>query len=133
MSRRPLEGIRVVLGVSGSIAAYKAADIASRLVQEGAMVDVLLTEEATKFIAPLTFRSLTNRPVPVDMFDVNSEVAEAHVELARAADALVVAPATASMLARLAHGLADDMVSLTAAATRAPLLLAPAMDSLMWE
>lgn len=123
----------IVLGVTGSISAYKAADIASKLAQVGAMVDVIMTEAATRFVAPLTFRSLTGRPVFSDMFDPQSELAEEHVELARRADAVLVAPATASTIARLAHGLADDLVSLTVLATRAPVLIAPAMDSQMYE
>ena len=129
---RPLEGRTVVLGVTGSIACYKAADIASRLVQAGATVDVALTRAAIEFIAPLAFRALTGREPYVDMFRDGAE-GEAHVELARRADVMLIAPASASTLARLAHGLAEDMVSLTALATQAPLLVAPAMDSQMWE
>jgi phosphopantothenoylcysteine decarboxylase/phosphopantothenate--cysteine ligase len=123
----------IVLGVTGSIAAYKAADIASKLIQEGALVDVMMTEAATRFVTPLTMRSVTRRPVFVDMFDPASELAEEHVELARRADAVLVAPATATTIARLAHGLADDVVSLTVLATHAPVLVAPAMDSQMYE
>jgi phosphopantothenoylcysteine decarboxylase/phosphopantothenate--cysteine ligase len=123
----------IVLGVTGSIAAYKAADIASKLTQEGALVDVMMTEAATRFVTPLTMRSVTRRPVFVDMFDPASELAEEHVELARRADAVLVAPATATTIARLAHGLADDVVSLTVLATHAPVLVAPAMDSQMYE
>jgi phosphopantothenoylcysteine decarboxylase/phosphopantothenate--cysteine ligase len=123
----------IVLGITGSIAAFKAADIASKLTQEGALVDVVMTEAATHFITPLSMRSLTRRPVFVDMFDPASELAEEHVELARRADAVLVAPATATTIARLAHGLADDVVSLTVLATRAPVLVAPAMDSQMYE
>ncbi len=123
----------IVLGVTGSIAAFKAADIASRLTQERALVDVVMTEAATRFVTPLTMRSLSRRPVYVDMFEPGSELAEEHVELARRADAVVVAPATATTIARLAHGLASDMVSLTVLATRAPVLVAPAMDSQMYE
>jgi len=123
----------IVLGVTGSIAAYKAADIASKLTQECALVDVVMTEAATRFVTPLTMRSVTRRPVFVDMFDPASELAEEHVELARRADAVLVAPATATTIARLAHGLADDVVSLTVLATRAPVLVAPAMDSQMYE
>ncbi|MEX2245223.1 MAG: bifunctional phosphopantothenoylcysteine decarboxylase/phosphopantothenate--cysteine ligase CoaBC [Dehalococcoidia bacterium] len=128
-----LEGKRIVLGVTGSIACYKAADIASKLTQAGALVDVILTDAAQKFISPLTFRSLTGRPVFTDMFDPQSELAEEHVELARAAGGLLIAPASATTLARLAHGLADNMVALTALATTAPVVVAPAMDSQMWE
>ena len=129
----PLEGRAVVLGVTGSIASYKAAEIASRLRQAGASVDVAMTPSATEFITPLTFRSLTGREPYVGMFAPGGEPGEAHVELARRADVMLIAPATASTLARLAHGLADDFVSLTALATRAPLLVAPAMDAQMWE
>ena len=123
----------IVLAVTGSISAYKAADIASKLTQAGAHVDVVMTEAATRFVTPLTFRSLTGRPVFTDMFDPQSELAEGHVELARRADAVLVAPATATTIARLAHGLADDLVSLTVLATKAPVLVAPAMDSQMYE
>ncbi len=129
----PLDGRRIVLGVSGSIASYKAAEIASRLVQAGAEVDAALTPSATRFIAPLTFRSLTAREPYGDMFQPHGEDGEAHVELARRADLMLIAPATATTMARLAHGLADDFVALTALATNAPLLLAPAMDAQMWE
>jgi phosphopantothenoylcysteine decarboxylase/phosphopantothenate--cysteine ligase len=129
----PLHGKRIVLGVCGSIASYKAADLASKLTQDGALVDVILTGAAQKFVAPLTFRSLTARPVFTDMYDAQSELAEEHVGLARAADAMVIAPASATTLARLAHGMADDMVALTALATTAPVLIAPAMDAQMWE
>lgn len=129
----PLTGRRIVLGVCGSIAAYKAAEVTSRLVQAGAEVDVAMTPSATQFIAPLTFRSLTAREPYVDMFRPHGEYGEAHVELARRADLMLVAPATASTMARLAQGLADDFVSLTALATQAPLLIAPAMDTQMWD
>ena len=128
----PLDGRHIVLGVSGSIASYKAAEITSRLVQAGAIVDVVLTAHATEFITPLTFRALTGRAPYLDMFRDGAE-GEAHVELARRADLMLIAPASASTMARLAHGLADDMVALTALATQAPLLLAPAMDSQMWD
>ena len=129
--RLPLEGRRVVLGVTGSISAYKAADLCSKLRQAGAEVEVVMTPAATQFVTPLTFQSLTGRAVVVDMF--RSEEAEAHVEVARRADAFVIAPATADCLANLAHGQTPDMVTLTALATTAPMLLAPAMDSQMWE
>ena len=127
-----LSGRQIVLGVCGSIASYKAADIASRLVQAGAHLDVALTPGATEFIAPLTFRALTGRQPYVDMFRDGAD-GEAHVELARRADLMLVVPASASTMARLAHGLAEDFVSLTALATVAPLLVAPAMDNQMWE
>ncbi|MSQ41721.1 MAG: bifunctional phosphopantothenoylcysteine decarboxylase/phosphopantothenate--cysteine ligase CoaBC [Dehalococcoidia bacterium] len=129
----PLAGRHVLLGVSGSVAAYKAAEIASRLVQAGAAVDVALTPAAARFIAPLTFRSLTGREPHLDPFAPRGEVGEPHVELARGIDLMLIAPASATTMARLAHGLAGDFVSLVALSTRAPLLLAPAMDSQMWE
>ena len=129
----PLSGRHIVLGVTGSIACYKALDVASQLVQAGAIVDVAITESATKFVTPLAFRSLTAREPYVDMWHPHGAFGEAHVELARRADLMLIAPATASTMARLAHGLADDFVSLTALATQAPLLVAPAMDSQMWS
>ncbi|MBF6601148.1 MAG: bifunctional phosphopantothenoylcysteine decarboxylase/phosphopantothenate--cysteine ligase CoaBC [Dehalococcoidia bacterium] len=128
-----LAGKRVVLGVCGSIASYKAADAASKLTQAGALVDVILTASAQRFVSPLAFRALTRRPVYTGMYDPAATTAEEHVELARAADALLIAPASATTIARLAFGLADDMLALTALATTAPLLLAPAMDAQMWE
>ncbi len=127
-----LRGKRIALGVCGSIACYKAADLASKLTQAGALVDVILTDAAQKFVSPLTFRALTARPVFTDMYDPQSELAEEHVALARAADALLIAPASATTIARLAHGMADNMVALTALATTAPVLVAPAMDAQMW-
>ena len=129
----PFHGKRILLGVSGSIAAYKAADLASKLTQGGAEVDVLMTHSASRFVTPLTFRSITHRPVLTDLFDLHSPEAIEHVALAQAANVLVVAPATAHMLAKLALGLADDPISVTALATGAPLLIAPAMDANMWE
>jgi phosphopantothenoylcysteine decarboxylase/phosphopantothenate--cysteine ligase len=129
----PLKDRNVVLGVSGSIAAYKAADLASKLVQAGAIVDVILTESAQKFVTPFTFRSLTGRAAYTDMFEPVTDAGEEHVSLARRAELVIVAPATATTITRLAYGLADDMLSLTVLATRAPILVAPAMDSQMWD
>ncbi len=126
----PLSGIRVVLGVTGSISAFKAADLASKLRQSGADVEVVMTPAATQFVTPLTFKSLTGREVVVDMFAAAEP--EAHVEVARRAAALVIAPASADCIANLAHGQTPDMVTLTALATTAPILVAPAMDSQMW-
>ena len=127
-----LAGRVIVLGITGSVASYKAAEIASQLTQSGAQVDAILTAAATRFITPLAIRSLTRRNVYVDMFDPESELAEQHVELARRADAVVIAPATATTIARIAHGMADDLLSLTVLATNAPVLIAPAMDAQMW-
>lgn len=129
--RLPLSGRRVALGVTGSIASYKAADLCSKLRQAGAAVEVVMTPAATQFISPLTFQSLTARDVVVDMYTARE--AEAHVEVARRADVYVIAPATANCIANLAHGQTPDMVTLTALATTAPLIVAPAMDSQMWE
>ncbi len=129
----PFEGKRLLLGVTGSIAAYKAADLASKLTQAGAAVDALMTYSATRFVTPLTFRSVTHRPVITDLFDADSPDAVEHIALAEKADALIVAPATAHMLAKLALGLADDPISVVALATTAPLIVAPAMDANMWN
>ena len=129
----PLDGKRIALGVTGSIASYKAADLASKLTQAGALVDVLLTSSAARFISPLTFASLTHRPVFTDLFDPQSELSMDHVAVAEAADIVVVAPATAHTIAKIAGGLADDVLTTTVLATRAPVLLAPAMDANMYE
>jgi len=126
-----LRGRRILLGVSGSIAAYKAAELASLLTQAGAHVDAILTAAATRFVTPLTFQSLTGRPAHADLWSADAHVL--HVGLAGGADLLLVAPATADVLAKLAHGLADDLVTVTALAARCPLLVAPAMDAGMFE
>ena len=128
-----LQGRNIALGITGSIAAYKAADLASKLTQAGAHVDVLMTAAATRFVTPLTLRSITGRPVLLDMYDPSTELAEEHVEIARRADAVIIAPASASTIAKLAHGLGDDMVTLTVLATKAPVLIAPAMDGQMFD
>ncbi len=123
----------VVLGVTGSIAAYKAADLASKLVQAHAKVDVIMTREAREFITPLTFRSLTHRPVVTDLFDLNSELSIEHVALAERADIVVVAPCTANTIAKITGGVSDDPLTTTILATRAPVLIAPAMDGNMYQ
>lgn len=128
-----LNGKRIVLGVCGGIAAYKAADLVSKLTQASAFVDVILTERAREFVSPLTFSSLSQRPVYSDLWEPTGEAAARHIELGRSADLLVIAPATANTLARLAHGLADDMLGAVALASSAPLLLVPAMESHMYE
>ena len=122
----------VVLGVTGSIAAYKAAEIASQLTQSGAKVHVIMTEEAIQFISPVTFRAITGRPVVTEMFDLASEFSIEHVSLANAADIVVIAPITANVVAKLAAGIADDMLCCTVLATRAPVLVAPAMETNMY-
>ncbi len=128
-----LQNKRIILGVTGGIAAYKSATICSRLVQAGATVDVVMTEAAQKFITPLTFQALTHRPVYTDMFDIPAGQNIPHISLADAADLLLIAPATATTISKLAHGLADNLLSAIALATPAPLLLAPAMESDMWQ
>ncbi len=128
-----VESKKVVLGVTGSIAYYKAVDLCSKLVQAGALVDVILTEAAQKFVSPLTFRSITHRPVVTDIFDAESELSIEHVALAERADVVVVAPATAHTIAKLALGLADDALTTTVLATAAPVLVAPAMDAHMYD
>jgi phosphopantothenoylcysteine decarboxylase / phosphopantothenate---cysteine ligase len=123
----------IVLGVTGGIAAYKAAMVCSQLVQAGALVEVVMTEAAQKFITPLTFQALTHRPIYTDMFHIPNGQNIPHITLADTADLLLIAPATAHTLARLAMGLADNLLSAIALATPAPLLLAPAMESDMWR
>ncbi|MBM3932958.1 MAG: bifunctional phosphopantothenoylcysteine decarboxylase/phosphopantothenate--cysteine ligase CoaBC [SAR202 cluster bacterium] len=127
----PLQNKSIVLGVTGSIACYKAADLASKLVQAGALVDVIMTESATRFVTPLTFHSITHRPVVTDLFNPQTGTVE-HIEMARRADIIVVAPATANTIAKLAHGFADDALAATVLATTAPVLLCPAMDGNMY-
>ena len=127
-----LQGAHIVLGVTGGIAAYKAIDLCSKLVQAGAVVDVIMTEAATRFITPLPFQTITKRPVSVDPFQLLRDTDMAHISLAARADVLVIAPATANTLAKLAHGLADNLLTSTALATTAPLIIAPAMDADMW-
>ncbi|GIL14151.1 MAG: peptidase ClpP [Chloroflexota bacterium] len=128
---------RIILGITGSIAAYKAVDLASKLTQAGAKVDVLMTAAAQKFVTPLAFQSVTGRPVYTDMWQADSSgglpTHIAHVGLAEGADVLLIAPCTANTLAKIAHGLADDLMSLTALAARCPLVIAPAMDGGMYE
>ena len=129
---KPFSGRRVVLGVTGSIAAFKAAALTSELMQLGAEVDVVLTAAAARFVTPLTFHSLTQRRVYTDLFDVLPDESSAHVRLGEQAELLAIVPATATTLARLAHGLADDLLGCVALATAAPVLVAPAMESHMW-
>lgn len=127
-----LNGKQIALGVTGSIAAYKVVEFARLCVTAGATVDVLMTEGATRFVTPLTFATLTQRRVWTTPYEPWSESEEGHISVGRRADCFVVAPATADMLAKLAHGIADDMVCLSALASSAPLVLAPAMNHFMW-
>ena len=128
-----LNGKTVLLGVTGGIAAYKAAALASALGKLGAAVEVVMTEHATKFVAPLTFEQLTGRRVSVDTFDRKFDHEVAHISLARRADLALIAPATANVCAKLAHGIADDMLTTTVLACRCPKLIAPAMNTAMYE
>ena len=130
---KPLEGRRVVLGVTGGIAAYKAADLASKLTQQGAVVDVILTESAARFVTAVTFAALTHRPVSEGMFETGSDLNISHIDMARRADAMLIAPATANTIAKLATGIADNLLTATALATTAPLIVAPAMDADMYR
>ena len=124
---------RVVMGVTGGIAAYKSADLVRRLKEAGAEVRVVMTDAATRFITPLTLQALSGQPVHRYLLDAASENAMGHIELARWADAVVVAPASANTMAKLAHGLADDLLSALCLATEAPLVVAPAMNHVMWS
>jgi phosphopantothenoylcysteine decarboxylase/phosphopantothenate--cysteine ligase len=123
----------IVLGITGGIAAYKAADIASKLTQAGARVEVVMTESATKLITPLTLRNITHRPVVTDMFEMASEYSVEHVALAEAADVVLIAPATANTIAKLATGVADNMLGCVVLATEAPVIVAPAMNDNMFK
>lgn len=127
-----LKDRRIILGVSGSIATFKVVQVARDLTQAGARVDVLMTDGATRFVTPLTFQTLTRRPVITDLWQDWTEDAQGHISLGEQAEVMLIAPATAQTLARLALGLADDIVSLTATATYAPLVIAPAMNYHMW-
>jgi phosphopantothenoylcysteine decarboxylase/phosphopantothenate--cysteine ligase len=129
----PRAGATIVLGVTGSIAAYKAAELASRLTKDGAAVFAILTAAAEEFIRPLTFQTLTGHPVGTGLFTEASEWDPRHISLARRADLVVVAPATAHFIGKAACGLADDLLSATVLATRAPVLVAPAMNTGMYE
>ena len=132
-----LKGKTVLLGVTGSIAAYKAADLASRLMKQHAQVHVIMTENAAKFISPITFETLTNRKCITDTFDRNypsdHPVEVEHIALAKKADLVIVAPATANIIAKMAYGIADDMLSTTLLACTCPVLVSPAMNTKMYE
>jgi len=142
MADRLLEGKHILLGVTGGAAAYKAVALASRLTQAGAVVDVVLSEAAMRFVTPLSFEAVTRRRAYHDMFALPADIdpqARAggvlipHIALARSADLVIIAPATANTLAKLAHGIADDLVTAVVLAATAPLVIAPAMESHMWE
>lgn len=128
-----LEGKHIVVGVCGGIAAYKVADLVSKLRQAGAVVDVLMTAHAEQFVSALTFSALSQRPVYSNLWEPTGEAAARHISLAREADLLLIAPATANTIARLAQGIADDLLTTVALSTTAPLLIAPAMETHMFE
>jgi phosphopantothenoylcysteine decarboxylase/phosphopantothenate--cysteine ligase len=128
-----LQGKRIVLGVTGGIAAYKAAELVRLLGKQGAEVQVAMTEAATHFVTPTTFQALSGRPVFTDQWDARMPNAMAHIDLSRQADCIVVAPASADFLARAAHGFADGLLATMVLARDCPLLVAPAMNRQMWE
>ena len=132
---RPLAGYEVLLCVTGGIACYKAADLASKLVQAGAGVNVTMTQSAMEFVKPLTFQSLVNRQIYTSMWQSTENYMSGHISLTELADLVIVAPATANMLAKMAHGMADDLVSTMLLATTGtcPVLVAPAMNTRMWQ
>jgi phosphopantothenoylcysteine decarboxylase/phosphopantothenate--cysteine ligase len=127
-----IRGREILVGVTGGIAAYKTAALVSALVQAGAGASVIMTEHATRFVGPLTFQTLTGRPVHTDLFESPDVYKAEHIALAERAELVVVAPATANCLAKLAHGIADDLLSTVLLAVEAPLLAAPAMNARMW-
>jgi phosphopantothenoylcysteine decarboxylase / phosphopantothenate---cysteine ligase len=128
-----IDGKTIILGVTGGIAAYKSAELVSKLKKAGATVHVIMTENATKFITPLTMQTLSENPVTVGMFDVPNEWEIGHISLAKKADLILVAPATANVIGKVANGIADDMLSTTIMATKAPVVFAPAMNDKMYE
>jgi len=128
-----LRGRFIVLGVTGSIAAYKSVELARRLTQAGATVQVVMSRSAAEFVRPLTFQALTYRPVEIEMFQIQDERAAGHIAMGRQAEVVVIAPATAHVLARLANGFSDDLIATTVLATDAPIVLAPAMETHMWQ
>ncbi len=127
------EGKCILLGVTGSISAYKCVDLASKLTQAGIEVDVIMTESATRFVTPLSFQSITHRPVYTDMWTPVAEFNIKHVSLAERADAVIIAPASANTIAHIANGFADDLLQCTVLSTRAPIIIAPAMDLGMYQ
>jgi phosphopantothenoylcysteine decarboxylase/phosphopantothenate--cysteine ligase len=128
-----MKGKHVVLGVTGGISAYKAADLTSKLVQAGAEVTVVMTESAARFVTPLTFETLSRRQVHTEMWHAEGEFSSSHLALSEWADVVLVAPATANIIAKLAHGIADDLLSTMLLAVDSPVVLAPAMNERMWK
>jgi phosphopantothenoylcysteine decarboxylase/phosphopantothenate--cysteine ligase len=132
-SQQPLKGREIVVGVCGGIAAYKVADVVSKLVQRGAGVTVCMTEEAQRFVTPLTFEALSGRPVRTGIFTMVESSDPQHISLTERADLMLVAPATNNVIAKVAHGLTDDLVSLMVCAAACPVVFAPAMNDRMWS
>ena len=128
-----MEGKRILLGVTGGIAAYKSPDLVRRLSERGAEVQVVMTAAARQFVTPVTFQAVSGRPVRTELWDEAAEAAMGHIELARWADLILIAPASADFLARLTHGLADDLLATLCLATTAPIAVAPAMNHMMWQ
>lgn len=131
--QRELAGREVIVAVCGGIAAYKVADVVSKLVQKGAGVTVIMTPEAQKFVTPLTFQALSGRPVRVDTFELQDSSDAQHIALTERADLMLVAPATSNILAKVACGLCDDLVSLMVCAAACPVVFCPSMNSRMWD
>jgi len=129
----PLQNKKILLGISGGIASYKTAILARRLIDVGAEVRVVMTGGAQAFITPLTLQALTGNPVHTELLDTAAEAAMGHIELARWADIILIAPASANLIARLSHGFANDLLTTLVLASDAPVLLAPAMNRLMWS
>ncbi|PIE83675.1 MAG: bifunctional phosphopantothenoylcysteine decarboxylase/phosphopantothenate--cysteine ligase CoaBC [Candidatus Contendobacter odensis] len=130
---QPLAGKRILLGITGGIAAYKSADLGRRLREAGAELQIAMTPSATTFITPLTLQAISGRPIRTELLDANAEAGMGHIELARWADLILIAPATADFIARLAHGMANDLLSTLCLATDRPIAVAPAMNRLMWQ
>ena len=130
---KALKDKKILLGVGGGIAAYKACELVRRLSEQGADVHVILTKAAQKFVTALSFQSLSQNPVHSDLFDLTEESEMSHIKLADEADLMLIAPATADLLAKLAHGHADDLLTTAVLVTRAPLFFAPSMNVNMWE
>jgi phosphopantothenoylcysteine decarboxylase/phosphopantothenate--cysteine ligase len=131
-SQLPLKGREIIVAVCGGIAAYKVADVVSKLVQQGAGVTVCMTDDAQRFVTPLTFQALSGRPVRTSTFDLPDSSDPQHIGLTERADLMLVAPATSNIIAKVAHGLTDDLVSLMICAAACPVVFAPAMNNRMW-
>ncbi|NQZ53536.1 MAG: bifunctional phosphopantothenoylcysteine decarboxylase/phosphopantothenate--cysteine ligase CoaBC [Piscirickettsiaceae bacterium] len=133
MTDKTLDGKKIVLGVTGSIAAYKSADLVRRLREVGAQVNVVMTKSACEFITPLTLQTLSGKPVAIELLDADQESAMGHIKLARWADWILIAPASADIIARLVQGRTDDLLSALCLASESPLAIAPAMNNKMWS